>query len=136
MSHQTADARCARARYSICRQADPVSDTYLWEVFESSKAYNLSVAVNDSYRQVGCLNEFQNIWVGIDTTVDIILANLDQVDDIIQIVRIGSTQNDALKVKLHILLQLLVHHLLSLYHRVASVISLCLFHSFTKSAFL
>ena len=115
--------------------ANPVS-TYLREVFESCEGNHLTVSVYDGYSQVGCLYEFQYIWIGVDTTVYVVFTNLDQVYNGVKVVRISASQNDALKVEVRLLLHLLVRHLLSFYHRVASMISLCLFHSFTKSAFL
>ena len=60
--------------------ANPVS-TYLREVFECCEGNHLTVSVYDGDSQVGCLYEFQYIWIGINTTVNIVLADLDQIDD-------------------------------------------------------
>ena len=81
--------------------------TYLWKVLKSCEAHNISLPVKDSDRQVGRFNKFKNSWVAVDSVVDVVFANLYQVNDLITVVWISSSQDDSVVIKI-ILFYLLV----------------------------
>lgn len=71
----------------------------LRKILKSCKGYNVSFAVQDRYGDVGRFDEFQDAWVRVDTIEHVILANLDQIDDLLCVVRIRSPENNSIIVK-------------------------------------
>ena len=89
-----------------------MSVTYLWVVLECSESNHVSVAVDSGYCQVRRFDQFQNFWIRVNAVVDVVLADFNQVDNVVAVIRICSAEHDALKVKLF----LVFHNLLSFCH--------------------
>lgn len=84
------------------------SVTYLWVVFKGSEGAHVALAVDHRDREVGRLNQLQDLRVRVHTVVDVVLANLNEVDDRVAVVGVRAPQNDALTVEvLEVLLEML-----------------------------
>jgi len=83
------------------------SSTYLRVVFERCKCDDPALPVEDRYCQIRGLDQFEDLGVRVDAVVDVVLSNLNQVNNLIAVVRVSPTENDALKVEL-VSLQLLL----------------------------
>ena len=107
-----------------------MSVTYLWVVLKRSKSNHVSISVDSGYCQVRRFDQFEYFGIRVHTVVDVVLANFDQVDNVIAVIRICSPEYYAFIVKF----LLVFHNLLSFCHpfqfsRLSST-------PFTKSAFL
>jgi len=80
----------------------------LWVVLEGSEANYISVCVDGRDRQIGGLNQLEHLRVGVHSVVDVVLSDLDQVDDGVGVVGIGSSENDIINVELLFFFRLLL----------------------------
>ena len=103
-----------------------LSVTYLRVVLESSECNHVSVPVDRGDCKVRRHDQYQNFEIRIHAVVDVVLADFDQVDDVIAVVLICSPENDAVEVEF----LLVFHNLLIFCHERIKV------RLFTKSAFL
>ena len=96
------------------------------EVLEGREGNDAPLAVEHGDCEEGGFNEFEDLGVGVDAVVHIVLANLNQVNNLIAVVRVGAPQHDALKVEVTFLL---IHfhisfHLLLLLSQTTIIISI------------
>ena len=89
---------------------------YLREVFESCKGNDPALSVEDGYSEVCCLNEFEDLGVRVDTVIDIVLSNLNQVNNLIAVIRVSPAEDEAFRVKLVSPIVLIHFHIVSFHH--------------------
>lgn len=70
----------------------------LREVFEGSKGNYVLVLVQYCDAQIVRLDQFQYLWERVDSTVDIVFAYLDQVDDLLAVIWVSSSKDDLVEV--------------------------------------
>lgn len=78
--------------------------SYLWEVFECSEGDDAVVAVEHRDGHEGGFNEFEDLRVGVDAVVHVVLSNLNQVNNLIAVIWVCAAEDNALKVELALLL--------------------------------
>ena len=72
---------------------------YLWVIFECGKSHDAALSIEHRDGQVGSLNQFEDLRVGVHSIVHVVLAHLDQVNNLIAVVRVGASQDDALEIE-------------------------------------
>ena len=103
--------------------------TYLGVVLEGRERNHVSVPVDGGDCQVRRLDELKDLWIMINAVIDVLLAKFDQVNDVVTVIWICSSEHDAVIVKL----LLVFHNLVSFCHMISQSYASA---SFTKSAFL
>lgn len=73
--------------------------TYLGEVFEGSECTDVALAVEHGNGEVGSLDQLEHTGVGVDTIVDVVLADRNQVNDLVGVIGVGSAKDEALVVE-------------------------------------
>lgn len=81
--------------------------TYLREVLECGKCHNVALTIKDSDSQESWFDQLKDSWVRVYSVVHIVFANFDQVDDLVAVIRVGSSQDESVIIEI-ILLFLLV----------------------------
>jgi hypothetical protein len=97
-------AQVAYADAANCK----IKVTYRGEVLECGESHHAPLAIYNGNCQVCRFNQLEYVREGVNAVVDIILADLYQVNDLIVVVGISSTQHNALIVKLLMLFRHLV----------------------------
>jgi len=80
---------------------------YLWVVFKCGECHNTALSIEDCDGQVGGLNKLENLGVRVDSIVDVVLAHLDQIYNLIAVVWVGASEDDALEIEVALILMLL-----------------------------
>lgn len=82
------------------RRGEPrESVTYLRVVFEGSEGAHVALAVDHRDREVGRLNQLQDLGIRVHAVVDVVFADLDEVDDGVAVVGVRAPEDDALTVE-------------------------------------
>ena len=73
--------------------------TYLWEVLECCEGHDVAISVENGDGQVGRLDQLEYPGVGIYSVVNVVLSDLNQVDDLVTIIRVGSAKDNSAIIK-------------------------------------
>jgi hypothetical protein len=73
--------------------------TYLREVFKCCEGHYIAFAVQHGDSKESAFYQFQNSRVRVNTVINVVLANLNQVDDLVAIVGVGPAKNDAIVIE-------------------------------------
>ena len=62
--------------------------TYLGIVLERRKSHDIPVTVHGRNCKVSRFNQLEDFWVRVDPVVDVVFADLDQIDDRVAVIRV------------------------------------------------
>ena len=79
------------------------------EVFKCCESHDASILVEDCDGEQRGFDEFEHLGVGVDAVVHVVLANLNQVNNLIAVVRVRPSEHDALEVEIAFLLLIHFH---------------------------
>ena len=80
--------------------------TYLREVLEGGKCNHVPIVVQHGDCQVCWFDEFQDPGVRVNSVVDVILSDLDQLDDLVAVVGVSTSEDETFEVGLFLLVLL------------------------------
>ena len=80
----------------------------MWEVFKGGEGYNTSLPIEYCDGKVGRFYKLEYLWVRVDSVVDIVLSNLYQVDNLVAIIWISSSEDYAVEIKVLLLINVKV----------------------------
>ena len=73
--------------------------TYLREIFEGCKSCHVAFPVQDCDGKISGLDQLQDPRVGVNSVENVVLSDLDEVDDLVAVVRVGPADNDPIMVE-------------------------------------
>ena len=87
---------------------------YLREVLESSERDYMALPIKDCNSQVSCLNELEDLGVRVDAVVHVVLSNLYQVNNLIAVIRVSPSEDNAVEIEF----DLLTFHTINVVHLI------------------